>query len=126
MITEQEQALLDLVSRESLVELTRELVRIDSVIRPESGNTEKKVTDFIAGWVKEELGIDPVVEEVATGRENIIVISIPEKIFSLGGQPLLVDSGDPETDRSLEGHIKVVTGYGERMVYPVASGVPKG
>lgn len=58
------------------------------------------------------------------GLDNIIVISAPEKILSLGGRPLLVDTGDNEIDRALSRHIKIVTGYGERIVYPVASGIP--
>jgi predicted polyphosphate/ATP-dependent NAD kinase len=57
------------------------------------------------------------------GFDNIIVISALEKIISLGGQPLLVDTGDKEIDRALSRHIKITTGYGERIVYPVASGV---
>ena len=54
--------------------------------------------------------------------DNIIVISAPEKILSLGGRPLLVDTGDHEMDKALSRHIKVVTGYGERIVYPVRGG----
>jgi len=57
------------------------------------------------------------------GLDNIIVISVPEKIHSLGGRPLLVDTGNYEIDRALSRHIKIITGYGERIVYPVASGV---
>ena len=57
------------------------------------------------------------------GLDNIIVISAPEKIISLGGRPLLVDTGDLEIDKALSRHIKIITGYGERIVYPVASGV---
>jgi predicted polyphosphate/ATP-dependent NAD kinase len=56
------------------------------------------------------------------GLENIVVISAPEKILSLGGRPLLVDTGDVEMDRALSGYMKIVTGYGERIVYRVASG----
>jgi predicted polyphosphate/ATP-dependent NAD kinase len=56
------------------------------------------------------------------GLDNIIVISAPEKILSLSGRPLLVDTGDHGIDRSLNGHIKIITGYGERIVYPIASG----
>jgi predicted polyphosphate/ATP-dependent NAD kinase len=58
------------------------------------------------------------------GVENIVVVSTPEKLLSLGGRPLLVDTGDSEIDRALSRHIKVVTGYGDRIIYPVASGVP--
>jgi predicted polyphosphate/ATP-dependent NAD kinase len=57
------------------------------------------------------------------GVDNIIVISAVEKILSLGGRPLLVDTGDFEMDKILSRYIKIVTGYGERMVYPVASGI---
>lgn len=56
------------------------------------------------------------------GLDNIIVISTPEKILSLGGRPLLVDTGDYEIDKALSRHIKIVTGYGERIVYPVSGG----
>jgi predicted polyphosphate/ATP-dependent NAD kinase len=57
------------------------------------------------------------------GLDNIIVISALEKILSLGGRPLLVDTGDHEIDKALSRYIKIVTGYGERIVYPVASGI---
>jgi len=53
------------------------------------------------------------------GRMNIEVISTIEKILSLNGRPFLVDSGSREVDELLSGYIGVVTGYRERMVYPV-------
>jgi len=56
------------------------------------------------------------------GLDNIIVVSGMEKILSLGGRPLLVDTGNPEIDQALSKHIKIVTGYGESVIYPVEGG----
>jgi len=53
------------------------------------------------------------------GSDHILVVSTMEKIVSLNHRPLLVDTGDQEVDRQLRGFIKVVTGYDERLVYPV-------
>jgi predicted polyphosphate/ATP-dependent NAD kinase len=55
------------------------------------------------------------------GVENILVVSTREKINSLRGEPLLVDSGERELDQLLSGHIKVITGYDESVIYRVAS-----
>ncbi len=56
------------------------------------------------------------------GPENLVVVSTPHKIHALQGRPLLVDSGDRDVDRMLSGYRKVITGYGERIVYRVAAG----
>ena len=53
------------------------------------------------------------------GSDHILVVSTMEKIVSLDHRPLLVDTGDQVVDRQLRGYIKVVTGYHERLVYPV-------
>jgi predicted polyphosphate/ATP-dependent NAD kinase len=55
------------------------------------------------------------------GKDNIIVVSLLQKINALGGRPFLVDTGDPETDKLLEGYIPVITGYQERIIYRVTS-----
>jgi predicted polyphosphate/ATP-dependent NAD kinase len=57
------------------------------------------------------------------GRENIIVVATAEKLSSLRGRPLLVDTGDGATDSDLCGYYKVVTGYREAAVYRVSDGV---
>jgi len=53
------------------------------------------------------------------GKENVIVIATEHKLFSLQGEPLLVDTGDAVLDAQFTGSIKVITGIGKRMVYPV-------
>ncbi len=53
----------------------------------------------------------------ASEKENIIVISTPSKIINLKGRPLLVDTGDENTDKILKGYYKVIVGYDETYVY---------
>ena len=55
------------------------------------------------------------------GPGNIVVVSAVEKIHALEGRPLLVDTGDPALDRELSGYARIVTGYGERIVYRIAT-----
>ena len=59
-----------------------------------------------------------VIERV--GREQIIAVSTPEKLYALGSQPLLVDTGSRAVDEMLSGYLTVVTGYNERAVRKVA------
>jgi len=47
----------------------------------------------------------------AAGRENILVVSTLEKLASIKGRVLRVDTGDEEVDRMLSGPQRVVTGY---------------
>ena len=51
----------------------------------------------------------------------MIVVATQTKLLSLGGGPLLVDTGDPALDAELGGYTKVVTGLGERMMYRVSA-----
>jgi succinyl-diaminopimelate desuccinylase len=94
MINKTEKRLLSFIDKDELVCLTRDLVRIDSVIRPETGNTEARVVQFIADWIPRELGVEPLIEEVVPGRENIIVT---------------IDSGRPGPCLMFEGHTDVVS-----------------
>lgn len=55
------------------------------------------------------------------GKENIIVVATKDKIISLEGKPLLVDTGDATTDNHLVGYVKVVTGYFEQSVLKVVA-----
>jgi succinyl-diaminopimelate desuccinylase len=103
VISDLEKRLLARLDRDELVRLTRELVRIDSVIRPETGGTERKVVSYIAGWIRRELALEPLIEEVEPGRQNIIVT---------------MDSGVPGPCLMLEGHTDVVSeGSRERWTH---------
>ena len=55
----------------------------------------------------------------AVKKENIIVVATKKKLQALNGRPLIVDSGDEALDKELSGHIRVVTGYHDQVMYPV-------
>ena len=82
------------IDPDEVVALTRDLVRIPSVIRPgDPSATEAAVADYIRQWFAHE-GFDVEVHEVAPGRPNVLAL-YGEKG---AGKSLL-----------LEGHTDVVT-----------------
>ena len=94
MLDARETAFIQAVKKEELIPLIQDLVRIDSVIRPETSNTEHNVACYIIDWIRRELGIEPIVCQVAPNRENII---------------LTIDSGHPGPCLMIEGHMDVVS-----------------
>lgn len=103
------------VGEAALVELAAGR-RVVLVVTPIGGQ------GFVLGRGNQQLA-PAVVRAVlaATGRDGIIVAATPSKLAALRGRPLLVETGDPGLDRELAGHARVVTGRGERTVYPVAA-----
>ena len=55
----------------------------------------------------------------AVRREHVIVVATQWKLASLAGTPLRVDTGDPEVDAEVAGHVLVVTGYRDRAVHQI-------
>ena len=55
------------------------------------------------------------------GRENVVVVTTPNKLVALRGRSLLVDTGDRQVDEMMSGYIRVITGYRRRAVYQVRS-----
>ncbi len=77
---------------------------------------------FILGRGNQQLGpgvVRSVLERL--GPDGLVVVATPAKLVALRGRPLLVDSGDPDLDAELAGHVRVVTGRGEVTVYPLAA-----
>jgi succinyl-diaminopimelate desuccinylase len=112
MLSRKEEALLAEAKERELVDLIAALVRIDSVYRPESGRTESEVVAFVRDWVRREIGVEPVIDEVVPGRENVV---------------LTIDSGKPGPTLLLEGHTDVVSeGDPSSWTKPPFSGAVEG
>jgi succinyl-diaminopimelate desuccinylase len=63
---------INLVNSEELIELTSDLVQINSVWDPVAGTSEQPAANYIFKWAREQ-GFDAIMEEVAPGRPNVIV-----------------------------------------------------
>lgn len=77
---------------------------------------------YLFGRGNQQISADVIRKVLATNdraKKHIIVVSTPTKIESLHGRPLLVDTGDPAIDSCISGHIRVVTGYREAIIYRV-------
>jgi predicted polyphosphate/ATP-dependent NAD kinase len=53
------------------------------------------------------------------GLKNIVVIATKNKMYSLFGKSLLVDTGDDALNEELTGYIQVYVGYGESVIFRV-------
>ena len=53
------------------------------------------------------------------GRENILIVATKEKLISLSGRPLLVDTGDEALNQELSGYMRVTTGYRDYLMCKV-------
>ncbi len=73
---------------------------------------------FIFGRGNQQIS-PKVIQKV--GRENIIVVSLSEKLNALNGAPFLVDTGDAAVDNILAGYVTVIVGYRDKVMYRVAS-----
>ena len=83
----------DAVEPAELVQLTSDLVRINSVWDPVAGTSEQPAADYIFKWAQQQ-GFEAQLEEVAPGRPNVIV-------------PWTAGSGNRRL--MFEGHTDVVT-----------------
>ncbi|MFE4478840.1 MULTISPECIES: ATP-NAD kinase family protein [Streptomycetaceae] len=57
----------------------------------------------------------------AAGRERLLVLATEAKLAALAGRPLLLDTGDPDLDDALSGHVRVITGRRSGAVYRLSA-----
>lgn len=53
------------------------------------------------------------------GRDALTVIATKAKLQALAGRPLILDTSDPQLDLAWAGRISVITGFHDRVLYPV-------
>ncbi len=85
--------LIKAIDGDELIELTADLVRINSVWDPSAGTSEQPVADYVHRWAETQ-GFEVQMDEVAPGRSNVIVTHSSDP----GGRVLM-----------FEGHTDVVT-----------------
>jgi len=56
----------------------------------------------------------------AAGRRGVHVLAPPDKLVSLRGGVLRIDSGDAQLDKEFNGYLPVTTGYREQTMWPVS------
>jgi predicted polyphosphate/ATP-dependent NAD kinase len=106
--------------------LDQELVASDvtaaQLLEIVSGKSAKLVITLISGqghiFGRNNQQLSPALIR-QLGKDNIIVVATKTKLQALNGRPLIADTGDTELDQMLSGHIKVVTGYHDQVMYPV-------
>ncbi len=110
----------DLIRDRKPVGLDLNEARILEVIR--DGNSRLIITPVGGQGVLLGRGNQQLSPEVVRriGKECITIVATPQKIADLRGRPLLVDTGDAETDIWLSDYYRVVTGYGESAIYRVS------
>ena len=56
----------------------------------------------------------------SVGLDNIIVAATRDKLASIQGRPLLVDTGDPTLDSDLAGYTRVITAPNNYAIHPIS------
>jgi predicted polyphosphate/ATP-dependent NAD kinase len=52
-------------------------------------------------------------------RNNFQILCTKSKLAQLEGRPLIADTGDAKLDETLSGHIEVITGFNDKVLYAI-------
>lgn len=110
----------DIVKNKRLIKLDCNEKEILEVLGNHSGKliiTPTGGQGYLLGRGNQQISAE-IVRKI--GKENIIIISSNSKIINLRGKPLLVYTGDRETDNALEGYYRIKVGYGMDIIYKVS------
>lgn len=111
----------DVVLNHELIAADVSAQQLRELIANHSGNISIIITAIggqghIIGRGNQQLAPD-ILRKV--GRQHTQIIATKDKILSFQGRPLLVDSNDPELDKSFSGYQSVLVGYNEFILYPI-------
>ncbi len=88
---------IDAVDGDAVVQLTADLVKINSVWDPEAGTSEQPAAEHVLNWARSR-GFDAEMDEVAPGRPNVIVTYAAgpgDRVLMFEGHTDVVTPGDP-------------------------------
>ena len=73
---------------------------------------------FIFGRGNQQLSADVLKK---TGKENIMIAATKQKMISLLGRTLLIDTGNEDVNKYLEGYYRITTGIDDFVIFPAKS-----
>ncbi len=107
----------DVIQAGSIVATDADERKLLDIVRKQKGKVIKSIPlEHEPLFADSDGGISPLLlKEI--GKENILLYATPERLATLNGSPLIVDTGDLELDEQLCGYYSVSMGQGKRAIY---------